>query len=149
MKKKNIALGSLLLIGFGALALAASAHFLSASATRSDLNLIVSFREAGLGNRDVTLVASAQATAVYQCINNGGKNPSAENKHSVVASVTNVGTFTPKNGSVRGSLTLVPPGPGNFSCPSGQTLTLISVTYTSVRVTDTTNNVSVNIPGTY
>jgi hypothetical protein len=43
---------------------------------------------------------------------------------------------------VRGSLPLTPPGPGNFSCPSGQTLRLDSVTYSNVVVTDSTNGVS-------
>ena len=42
-----------------------------------------------------------------------------------------------------------PLGPGSFSCPSGQDLVLASVSYTNVRITDTTNNVFKDIPGTF
>src|SRR5438874_976706 len=110
----------------------AGAHFLSASATQSGNDLVVTFREAGLGEGDVTIQASADATAVYACINGGDKNPSAANKRTVNATVSNSSVFTPKNGSVRGSLTINPPGPGDFTCPGGQTLTLESVSYSNV-----------------
>ena len=123
----------------------AAPHFLSASASQSGDNLVVSFREAGLGNTDITVQATADATAVYACINGGGKNPSAANKRTINTAVSASGVFSPKNGSVRGSLTLTNPGPGDFTCTPGQRLTLVSVTYTNVRVTDVTNNVSVAI----
>ena len=126
-------------------AVAAAPHFLSASASPSGDNLVVSFREAGLGNTDITVQATADATAVYACINGGGKNPSAANKRTINTAVSASGVFSPKNGSVRGTLTLTNPGPGDFTCVPGQRLTLVSITYSNVRVTDVTNNVSVAV----
>jgi hypothetical protein len=132
-------------------ALAVSPHFISASAQLSGTNLVVSFKEAGLGtNQNITYVASATATATYVCVNNGGANPSAANKTTVTAPVSATGTFNSgKNGNVVGSLTLTPPGPGSFTCPPGQTLALASVTYSGVSITDTTNGITEPIPGTF
>lgn len=132
-------------------ALADSPHFISASAKLSGANLVVSFKEAGLGNNQlINYVASADATAVYVCVNNGGGNPSAKNKTTVNGPVSASGTFSSgKNGSISQSLTLTPPSAGSFSCPSGQDLEMASVSYTNVAITDTTNNVSKPIPGTF
>lgn len=127
-------------------------HFVSASATRSGNNLVVSFKEAGLGtNQQITIQVSAFATATYECINGGGNHPKASNKETVSSTETTSGTFNSgKNGTVNSSLTISPPGPGNFSCPSGQTLVgPIDVSYTNVTVTDTTNDVSTSVPGTF
>jgi hypothetical protein len=122
----------------------AAAHFLQCSKSTQGNNVVVTFREAGLGNGDVTIRATANATANYACYNNGGRNPSAANKRTINATVSASSVFEPKNGSVRGSLTLTPPGPGDFSCPPGQTLRLDSVTYSNVVITDLTNGVSCN-----
>lgn len=132
-------------------ALAVSPHFISASAQLSGTNLVVSFKEAGLGtNQNINYTASATATATYVCVNKGGANPSAANKTTVTAPVSASGTFNSgKNGNVIGSLTLTPPGPGSFSCPSGQTRALASATYTSVSIADTTNNITEPISGTF
>jgi hypothetical protein len=132
-------------------ALAVSPHFISASAQLSGNNLVVSFKEAGLGtNQNINYTAAATATATYVCVNNGGSNPSAANKTTVTAPVSASGTFSSgKNGNVVASLTIMPPGPGGFTCPPGQTLALASVTYSNVSITDTTNNVSEPIPGTF
>ena len=126
----------------------AAAHFQSASASKSGSNLTVSFRESGLGNGDVNIQASATVTQQQACINGGDKNPSAANKRSFTSTNSSNGTFTAKNGSVSGSLTLSPPSTG-FSCPGGMRLVTLSVTYSDVRVTDTTNGVSTSISGTF
>jgi hypothetical protein len=64
-------------------AFADSPHFLSASATvdRSG-NLTATFKEAGLGNNATSagITLSADASALYQCFNNGGNHPQAGNK---------------------------------------------------------------------
>jgi len=132
-------------------ALAVSPHFISAGAQLSGTNLVVSFKEAGLGtNQNINYTANATATATYVCVNNGGANPSAANKTNVTAPVSASGTFNSgKNGNVVGSLTLSPPGPGGFSCPPGQTLALASVTYSSVSISDTTNGITEPISGTF
>jgi hypothetical protein len=123
-------------------ALAASAHFIKCSKSQQGNNLVVSFKEAGLGNELTCITVSADATANYACFNNGGQNPSAENKRTVSARRTATDCFTPHNGSISGSLTLTPPGPGDFRCPPGQKLVLVSVSYSNVRVNDTTHGVS-------
>ncbi len=80
------------------------------------------------------------ATAVYQCFNNGGKHPMAGNKETVSTSLTTTGTFPVRHGATTSSISAGPPGPGTFSCPSGQTLFLQSVTYTGTNVADATGN---------
>src|SRR5207249_4670344 len=121
---------------------AASAHFLKCSKSAQGNNLVVSFKEAGLGNEVTCISVRATATANYACINGGERNPSAANKRTIVAPTVASDCFTPHNGSINGSLTLTPPGPGDFSCPPAQTLVLQSVSYSNVTVNDTTHNVS-------
>ena len=58
------------------LAFADSPHFISASSGLSGANLTCTFREAGLGNlgfSNIKETCSANATAVYECVNGGGK----------------------------------------------------------------------------
>jgi hypothetical protein len=82
----------------------------------------------------------------YVCVNKGGKNPSAQNKATISGPVLATGTFdSGKNGNVTASLTVVPPGPGGFSCPGGQSLQIAQVSYTNVLLTDITNSVSTSI----
>jgi hypothetical protein len=136
-------------------ALGVSPHFVSALAQLSGANLVVSFKEAGLGtNQLASYTASADATATYVCVNNGGANPSASNKTTVSGPVTASGTFSSgKNGNVTASLTLSPPAPlplSTFSCPKGQKgPELAQVSYTSVSITDETNGITEPIPGTF
>jgi len=141
----------LLVLGTSLPAQAVSPHFISASATlNNDGSLTANFKEAGLGtNQLITYVLTADATATYVCVNNGGSNPSAQNKTTVAGPVSATGTFSSgKNGNVTASLTVNPP-PSDISCPKGQTLKLAQVSYTNVVVTDTTNGISEPIPGTF
>ncbi len=114
-----------------------SPHFISGSSGLSGANLTCTFKEAGLGNLGVTSIqvtCSANGTAVYECVNGGGNHPKATNKETVSGPVSASGLFPIRNGQTTGTLTVAPPGPGSFSCPSGQSLVLKSVTYTSVTV---------------
>jgi len=126
-------------------ALADSPHFLFAdnSVSTSTGALTTSFKDAGLGTGttsiQITLTVN-NATAVYQCFNNGGNHPKAGNKETVSASLTTSGAFPVRNGQVTASLTVGPPGPGSFACPSGQTLFLQSATYSGTTVSDATGN---------
>src|SRR5262249_28332903 len=131
-------------------AFADSPHFIKASANLSGANLVVSFKEAGLGNNQlITYVASADGTATYVCVNKGGGNPSASNKTAVAGPVSATGTFSSgKNGTVSQSLTVSPPFK-DIGCPNGQTQQLAEASYTNVAITDTTNNVTESIPGTF
>jgi hypothetical protein len=144
---------ALLLVGlaFASPAYADSPHFVSASAALNGQNLVVSWKEAGLGtNQLIDYVAAGSASATFVCVNKGGGNPSASNKTTVNGPVGATGTFSSgKNGQVTASLTLEPPGPGGFSCPAGQSLQVAEVSYTGVSISDTTNGVTKSISGTF
>jgi hypothetical protein len=133
-----VAVVSLSALAFGVSpGMADSPHFLKATASLdSSGNLICAFKEAGLGTTVSTanVSCSASASATYACINGGGNHPQAANKETVTAPVTGGGTFPVRNGSVTGSITVAPPGPGNFSCPGGQRLVLAGVSYSGITV---------------
>jgi hypothetical protein len=109
-------------------------------------DLRFSWTEVGLGTPDVTYRASSVLTAVFGCVNNGSKNPSAGNKVTMTAPVSAEATLTAdRNGRISGSLvvdtgSVVPQG---LSCPSGQTVTALSATFSEIRLTDLVNEVTV------
>jgi hypothetical protein len=120
---------------------AASASFHYANASASGLNLSVSFKETGLGNSGfsaVTIDVNADATATYQCFNNGGNHPKAGNKTTVSGPVSGGGNFPVANGQTTGVITVSLPGPGSFTCPSGQSLVLESGVFSNITITDFT-----------
>src|SRR5215212_10675962 len=139
-----------MVLAYAVPAFAQNEHFVRASGSvNNDGSLTVSFKEAGLGtNQNIDYTLTADATAIYVCVNRGGANPSASNKTAVAGPVSASGTFNSgKNGQVTASLTVQPP-PSDISCPPGQSLELASVTYENVTLTDTTNNVSATL-GTF
>jgi hypothetical protein len=113
-------------------------HFANASVSTTTGALNVAFKETGLGNtvttEQVTLHVD-NATADYQCFNNGGNHPKAGNKETVSTSLTTTGSFSVRNGQTTGTISAGPPSQGDFTCPSGQSLFLQSVTYTGITVT--------------
>ena len=142
-----IAILSVMLVAIAAsVALAAAPKFHSAtSSVNSAGALVVNFDERGLGNENIDYMLTADASAVYACINKGGHNPDAANKQTVNAEVSGNASFEPKNGRVVGSISAGPPSAGGFTCPKGQRLVLASVSYTNIVLTDTTNNVSTTV----
>jgi hypothetical protein len=133
------------MLGSVASAATSGAHFFSATASIDNSGaLVVTWDEAGVGQQQVNYTLSTQATATYACINGGGKHPSASNKETFAGPITQpLGAFSPINGRVKASSGPVGPlSGGTFSCPSGQTLVLAQVTYSSITLTDTTNSVS-------
>lgn len=101
------------------------------AATLSVTNMVVNFKEAGLGNENITFV----------CVNPGGQCPNAANKKTVTTERTAEATFRPKNCQVTASLMLIlPPTPD--LCSSRQTEQLAEISYTNKQITDLTNNVS-------
>jgi hypothetical protein len=120
----------------------------ASSSVNSDGALVVNFDERGLGNGNIDYTLTADATAVYACINGGGKHPQAANKETVNGDVSGGGSFESKNGRVLASLTAGPISAGDFSCPNGQRLVLASVSYTNIVLTDTTNGVSIGLADT-
>ena len=139
------------LLLFASPASAANPHFLRASASgpSGSGDLVVNFKIAGLGDTVTTTVtATANATAVYACQNNGGNFPSDPKKTTVSGPVSASGSFTSgKNGQITGSLTLSPPA-STLDCPPGQHEVLVSVTYTNVAVSAPDAGTA-SIPGTF
>ena len=149
MKKLFIVIA--LLISFIAstgVALADSPHFISASASRSGPSLLVSFKESGLGDTSLTnYLVQADGNAVYECLNNGDNVP--KSKQAVSQLLVASASFSPQNGTVAQSVMLAPPGPGSFSCPSGQHMLLVSDSFMGVSVSDVSNGVSIEVPGAF
>jgi hypothetical protein len=154
MKKLSIlTLSMVALVGFMATTVwAVSPHFIncSASGVNSDGSLNVCFKIAGLGdNQTLTVTATAHADAVYGCLNHGQQCPNAANKVEVQADVSATGTFTSgKNGQITACLTVDPP-PSTLTCPNGQTLVLVSVSYTNVSVSAPGAGSCIPSPGTF
>jgi hypothetical protein len=132
---------------------AANPHFISCGASGVNANgtLRACFKIAGLGdNQLVTVTASADSTATYACRNNGQQCPNAANKVDVHGTVTAQGTFpSGKNGSVDACLTLNPPAT-TLTCPGGQRLVLVSVSYSNVTTSsDASADTCTASPGTF
>ena len=151
MKRGKLALMSVLLVALFVVpsAFAAAPQFHSASgAINNNGALVVSFDERGLGNENVDYTLTADVSAVFACINGGGKHPKAANKETINSSISVSATLEPKNGRIVESISSGEPSAGGFTCPSGQRLVLASVSYSSILLTDTTNNVAVSITNT-
>ena len=125
-------------------AVAAKFHSATASVANNGA-LVVSFDERGLGNGDIDYTLTADATALYACINGGGKHPQAANKESFEDQVSGGGSFEAKNGRVVADLSAGPLLAPSFQCPNGQRRVLAAVSYTNIVLTDTTNGTSVNV----
>ena len=128
-------------------AVAAKFHSVDSSVSNSGA-LVVSFDERGLGNGNIDYTLTADASAVYACINGGGKHPQAANKETVNGDVSAAGSFESRNGRVQASLSAGPISAGGFTCPNGQRLVLAAVSYSNILLTDTTNGTSVSVPDT-
>ncbi len=110
-------------------------HFVTVSATRSDDTLTVSGKEAGLGDEERVHIL---VTATAECINKGEHHPKATNKESV----SKEGEFPAQNGKAEFSLSLTASFQPECSPP-------MSVVFTDVTVTDTTNEISTKLNGTF
>jgi hypothetical protein len=125
------------LLAFGAATASAAANFKSQSfSVNNQGQLVCSFDVSGLGNVSATPGScTATSSADYQCINNGGKNPAAGNKRTVTGAVGTEVTIPVHNGRAQGDIIVNPAGPGDFTCPSGQTRFLVSACYTDISLT--------------
>lgn len=135
------------LVFAAATSLAAAPKFHSATSSVDNTGaLVVSFDERGLGNDNVDYTLTADATALFACINGGGKNPSAANKQAFEGQVTGGASFEPKNGRVVASIVAGPLLAPEFTCPPGQRRVLAAVSYTQIVLTDVTNGASTPVP---
>jgi hypothetical protein len=116
---------------------AGSPHFINSafSISRSDNTLTVSGKEAGLGD-EAQIHVELSATAL--CINPGSHRPKAANKTSVSAA----GDFPVQNGKADFTLSATATFQPQCSPP-------MTVVFTDVTVTDTTNGLTHSFPGTF
>jgi hypothetical protein len=116
---------------------AGSPHFINNAftITRSDNTLTVSGKEAGLGD-EAQIHVELSATAL--CINPGSHHPKAANKTSVSAE----GDFPVQNGKADFTLSATATFQPDCSPP-------MTVVFTDVTVTDTTNGLTHSFPGTF
>lgn len=116
---------------------AGSPHFINNAftITRSDNTLTVSGKEAGLGD-EAQIHVELSATAL--CINPGAHHPKAANKESVSAE----GDFPVQNGKADFTLSVTATFQPDCSPP-------MTVVFTDVTVTDTTNGLTHSFPGTF
>ena len=124
-------------LAFSMATASAAANFKSSSfSVNNQGQLVCSFDVSGLGNVSSTPgTCTGTNTAVYQCINNGGKNPSAGNKTTTTGTVGSTEQIPVHNGRAQGSILVNPTGAGGFTCPPGQTLYLVSSCFTDVSLT--------------
>ena len=118
-------------------AFAGSAHFIdnAFSVSRDGNTLTVSGKEAGLGDEaQIHVVLSATAL----CINGGGNHPKAVNKASVSAS----GDFPVQNGKANFTLSVTATFQPECVPP-------MTVAFTDVTVTDSTNGLTKSLAGTF
>jgi len=147
------ALGALSLVS--SFAFAGNAHFIknATDAELSGANLVVNFKEAGLESGSVeTVTVACNASVVYECVNGGSKNPSADNKKVFDTKLSASGQFSAdKNGNIEGTLTLAPATAAQvgFSCPNGQTTTFVAVTYSGCSLTDSTSGAFMTFSGSF
>jgi hypothetical protein len=124
-------------VALTASAVAAVDAFLRFDATgpNDDGTLTTDFKIAGLGSKTtITLTASADATAVYICVNNAGNFPSDPKKQVLAGPVSASEQLTSnKNGQITDSLSLSPPA-STLDCPSGQRPVLAYVSYNNVAI---------------
>lgn len=130
-------------------------HFIYATPQLVGSDLQVSFKEAGVGaGASVNVQTTATFSFVLGCINGGSNHPKAANKSAFSETGSASGTF-PANagGNVVASLTITAPSTqdilSHLSCPSGQTTTLLSAGWSNLSITDSTNGITLNIPGSW
>ncbi|GGI47924.1 hypothetical protein BCL57_002637 [Agromyces flavus] len=148
------ATAALVFAGAAGPALAGSPHFIknATSAHLSGVDLVVDFKEAGLESGAVeTVVASADLSATYSCVNGGNNVPSDPKKTTIDSRVSGSGEFTAgQNGNIVGSVTISPtPADQALDCPNGQDATLFSVVYTNVTIEDLDSGAFLAIRGTF
>jgi len=116
-------------------ALAGNPHFVTLTVTRSGNSLILTGKEAGLGDEQQVNI---QFNASASCINPGDNHPKAANKESVSTS----GMFPVQNGKAEFTLNLTATFQPECAPP-------MTVEFSGVGVGDLTNSLSVSFAGTF
>jgi hypothetical protein len=127
----------------------AAREVLRAEATTARGQLIVSFRETGVGADAVTVTARADANATYGCVAQRG-NSERVRRDASVEGVSEAGSrFDATGGSAGGVLTLTAPSPVGVACRPGEVPQLLRVRYSRVVVLDVSTGASTTINRTF
>jgi hypothetical protein len=116
------------------------AHFLFAtSSVTAGGDLVINFKEAGLGNIDesVPIRVTGTASATYQWFNHGGNRPQGV-PFSVSEAIDVTLSFPVQNGQVTGTFTIAaPPPPADFlTHPHADSwIAKFTVSYTNIALT--------------
>ena len=131
--------------------MAENPHFIKSDASvQSDGRLLVTWKEAGLGNQVITYRLTATAQATYGCVVPGQRPPVATNKVVVTRVVATSSAFiASRNGAIDGSMLLAPPAVANMTCPAGQVIMLGSITFTNVDMWDMISHLQEYMGGPY
>jgi hypothetical protein len=125
-----------------------AAHFLFAdSSLAASGALVVDFKEAGLGNnQNIDYELTGDLSATFGFVNKGG-NLVQGDPWLVSGTTLAEGTFSSgKNGNVTATLTSEAPAV-NLKQPHGRGWTFVQdIAYTNLVLTDTTNDVSIDVP---
>jgi len=116
-------------------ALAGNPHFVTLNVTRSGNILVLTGKEAGLGDEQQV---SIEFDASASCINPGDNHPKAANKESI----STTGTFPVQNGKADFTLNLTATFQPECAPP-------MTVQFSGVVVGDVTNSLVVPISGTF
>jgi hypothetical protein len=133
LKKRFMALAALVgaVAAISTVAFAGSPHFVgSPTFSVSGNTVTVSAKEAGLGGESIDVTLSGTA----ECINNGGKHPKAVNK----TGFSSTETVPVHNGQATYTISATATFSPDCSPP-------MTVQFTSLVLTDTTNNLSVTL----
>jgi hypothetical protein len=120
-------------------AIGTGAHFLYATSTVDAAgDLVISFKEAGLGNvSSVPITVSGNANASYQWFNNGGNKPQGV-PFSANETITVTQVFPVRNGQTTGTIIVSPPPPpADFLTHphAGNWVAKFTVSYTDIALT--------------
>ena len=136
-------------------AMAGNAHFIknATGASLSGNNLVCKFKEAGLESGSVQNVTCSATTATtYHASTAAARTRRRRTSARSRRTTSRTQPFTAdKNGNLVGSITLSPPTAASlgFSCPSGQTVTFVSVVYSNVVIRDQTSGAQIAVSGTF
>jgi hypothetical protein len=119
-----------------------SGNFVYANASASSIGeLVISFKQSGVGNNNVTYRVDANRTLTWACYNNGQNHPKAQNKTASSSPVAQEVTLQSNNGQIEASITVALPASPLF-CPSGQESRLFSAVYSGITFAETAPEVN-------